>query len=168
VRPWSRDTDLTLEIYVSGLLYTREYDVDMIICSHYRVFIMSPELILLPSFQWSDNPMYKDKGGILMTDNGLVIPIVFKQMTDYSRSETIHELDNWLHNIGQKILSNKENEMIRLCIDYKGGKKIKWLSVELHDRIKSMLEAGTPVKTIAKNIGVSSTTVRFVKNGYEC
>ena len=80
--PWRLVEGLVPEILGLGPLYAREYGVDTIACGHYHVFAMSPELILLPSFQWSDNPMHRTRGGVLMTDEGLIIPIVYKQMTD--------------------------------------------------------------------------------------
>ena len=152
----------------ADLINSGKYNTDILVCGQYHIFIMTPELIFLPSFQWSNNPMYGTKGCILITDNGLIIPVILKQMTDYNSPETVDELDSWLHNIKQKVLDTRKHEKIRLCIDYKGYRKSRRLTRGLYKKIKLMLEAGLSSRAIARKLGIDPTVVRFVKNGYRC
>ncbi len=146
-----------------------KHDVDMVICGQHNVYVMTHRLILLPSFRWSSKLTRGVRGGLVITDDGVIIPIFLEQATDYSNPEIVDELDTWLHNIKQKILDKKRNnEPIRLCIDYRGYKKSRKLPRDLYQKIKIMLETGIPAAEIARKLGLDVTAVRFVQKGYEC
>ncbi len=106
-----------------------KHDVDMVICGQHKVYVMTHKLILLPSFKWSSKPIRSIRGSLVATDDGVIIPIFLEQATDYSNPEMVDKLDTWLHNIKRKILDKKRNdEPIRLCINYRGYKKSRKLS----------------------------------------
>jgi len=117
----------TPKLVNNALIYLREYKADMLICGHYHVYDIRPEIILLPSFQWDSDPKYWYRGAVIITDDWGIFPIITRNMSDFNDKGTLDDLEDWLHEIKKrydpenngKILTyrNEINEFIKtMCV----------------------------------------------------
>jgi len=158
---------LTPKLLTNALVYLRQTSADVVIAGHYHVFAITPEIILLPSFQWCSDPKYWYRGAVIVTDDWSIIPVITRNMTDYNNQEGVDELEDWLYNI-RKRYRYQNNGTIRLCRKFSGYKQTRVLPVQLYNRIKMLIEAGYPLNSIARELNVDRSLPRLVKYGHPC
>ncbi len=73
---------ITPRILAAGFEMLIERGCDMIICGHHHVAAVTPRVTLLPSFQYSKDPKFWRRGGLLLIESGgdvISIPVLFSQ-----------------------------------------------------------------------------------------
>ena len=64
-------------------------------------------------------------------------------------------LEEWLHNVKMKIVEKLERGRLRLCMKKNNYKLTRIISIDLYEKVKTMIETGLLLKKIARIVGVS-------------
>lgn len=146
----------------------RKKKADVVYVGDYHLFGITDELVMIPSFQYSSDAKFWIRGIVIVTEDGVPIPILTLNETDYEdNEEEIEKLMEWLVNLQYKVKRRAE-ETIRLCREFNSYRQTRYISRDLYNKIKELIEAGLPLNRIARMLGIDRTTIRIVKYGHPC